>query len=141
MPLDLTSLELSIQSLKKSLNVLGLKKESPAKTPSDELETLEAGVIQNFEVAYEMSWKFMRRWLEANGDIKSLEGITRKELFRQAREHQLISDFDLWLQFHEARNNTSHSYNVAIAQQTIAIAPVFLRAAMDFLQTLKTHND
>ena len=33
---------------------------------SDLFETVKAGVIQHFEVAYELCWKFIQRWIKEN---------------------------------------------------------------------------
>ena len=37
--------------------------------------TLRSGVIQNFEVAYELSWKFMKRWLSFNVSPELIDGL------------------------------------------------------------------
>jgi N-acetyl-beta-hexosaminidase len=34
-------------------------------TDQDLTETTRSGVVQNFEVAYEQSWKVMRHWISA----------------------------------------------------------------------------
>ena len=57
-------------------------------------EAVRAGVIQNFEIAYEQSWKMMKRWLEDSVGATYVDGVTRRELFRLAAEHRLITDVD-----------------------------------------------
>lgn len=60
---------------------------------TDEKEVIQAGLIQNFELTYELCWKFMKRWLELNLMIGLMDGTIGKELFRNALENKLISDF------------------------------------------------
>ena len=99
--------------------------------------SLRSGVIQNFEVAYELSWKFMKRWLEINISPDIVTGVTRREFYRIAKQNLLVSDVNMWWIFHEARNNTSHIYNEDVAEETLNIAFDFLRFAEDFTNVLK----
>ena len=81
-------------------------------TPSD---ILRDSVIQRFEYTYEIAWKMMKRWLEANLSASEVDGIVRRELFRIAAQQQLIQDPLEWFQYHQARNMTSHIYDEATA--------------------------
>ena len=59
-------MNLYLDSLAKSINALerAVKTASSLDTFDKDLqEAVRAGVIQNFEVAYEQSWKMMERWL------------------------------------------------------------------------------
>ena len=138
MKLDFTSLENAVASLERSINA--------ARTYADMLppqlkETVRSGIIQNFEVAYELSWKMMKRWIENNISAESVDGVTRRELFRQAAENRLIADVDQWMRFHASRNETSHTYNNETAQEVSASANEFLTAAQSFLTSLRARND
>lgn len=138
MKLDFTSLENAVASLERSINA--------ANTYADQLppelkETVRSGIIQNFEVAYELSWKMMKRWIENNISAESADGVTRRELFRQAAENRLIADVDQWMRFHASRNETSHTYNNETAQEVSASANEFLTAAQSFLTSLRARND
>ena len=54
--LDLTALKKSIHALQESLSVF----QSHQNTADEALKrTLQAGVIQNFELTYKVSWKFI----------------------------------------------------------------------------------
>ena len=55
-----------------------------ATLPPEIKETVRGGIIQNFEVAYELSWRMMKRWLESNINAETVDGVTRRELVRQA---------------------------------------------------------
>jgi nucleotidyltransferase substrate binding protein (TIGR01987 family) len=137
MPLDLTSLEKSVAALRLSCTETssGLAELSPALR-----ETVKAGVIQQFEVAYEQGWKSMKRWLEENVGAETVDGVSRRELFRRAAESRLIDDVERWMQFHRARNETSHTYSSETAGEVYAIALEFLPAAEALLAALRARN-
>ncbi len=100
-----------------------------------------AGVIQNFEFSYELSWKFIKRWLSENIGSTYVDGVTRRELFRLAAQSRLIDDVDKWMFYHAARNQTSHIYNEDIAREVFDTAKDFSLAAKDLLVRLEAQND
>jgi nucleotidyltransferase substrate binding protein (TIGR01987 family) len=100
-----------------------------------------SGVVQNFEFTYELSWKFIKRWLDYNLGSSNIDGATRRELFRLAAEHQLIQSVDDWMFFHQARNQTSHTYNEDTAQEICQSAEKFLPLVQALLNRLKEKND
>lgn len=104
-------------------------------------EAVKAGVIQSFEVAYEQSWKMMKRWLEANSSPLDVDGVSRRQLFRLAAEAGLIIDVDLWMLFHKARNETSHTYDIEKARAVLEMISPFLSACTDLSLALKAKND
>jgi len=105
------------------------------------LNTLQAGVIQHFEFTYELCWKFLKRWLERNLGRSEVEGISRRELFRLAHESRFIDDVKLWMIFHAARNQTSHTYEQTTADDVLKVAIEFLPQAQELLERLLAHND
>jgi nucleotidyltransferase substrate binding protein (TIGR01987 family) len=137
MTLDLTSLEKSVLALQRSVveGVPCLHELSPALR-----DTLKSGVIQHFEVAYEQSWKAVKRWLEYNVGTEAVDGVPRRELYRHAAEHHLIEDVEHWMGFHRARNETSHTYSSDTAEEVYAVAVAFLPAALALLTALRTRN-
>ena len=110
--------------------------------PVDLRETVRAGVIQNFEVSYESSWKFIQRWLRENGPPHEADAPrTRKDLFRMAANADLLEDPVPWFRFGEARNLTSHTYDEAHAQGSFEVAASFLPYAKQLLARLELRND
>ena len=137
MNLHLNSLTKSIDALERSVNTA-----SSLDTSDDDLrETVRAGVIQNFEVAYEQCWKMMKRWLEENIGSTYVDGVTRRELFRLAAENRLITDVDQWMDYHNERNQTSHTYNEETAQSVFEEATEFVHDAKQLLRALEARND
>ncbi len=139
MALDLSSLQKGVASLERSIGVAG--SEIKGEVDTDIEEVIRAGVIQNFEFTYELCWKFIQRWLEVNVGASYVSGITRRELFRLAAEQKLIDDVDNWAEYHEARNETSHTYDQDKAEDVFTVAKKFLQDAKQLLANLEKRND
>lgn len=137
MTLDLSSLQKAVGSLERAIGIAN----SLTSGLDDEEEVIHAGVIQNFEFTYELCWKFMKRWLEANAPGQIVDSLTMKELFRMAAERHLIQNVEMWFEYHKARNKTSHIYDVEVAEDVYEIAVRFLTDAKAFLKTLERKND
>lgn len=139
MALELESLHCAICSLENAIRV-SLQKQADPTTPLAEIDVIRAGVIQNFEFTYELCWKFMKRWLEEQIGSTYVDGVPRRELFRLAAENRLLTDVDRWMDFHQARNRTSHTYDTATAQAVFQESLAFLPAAQDFMHQLSRRN-
>lgn len=134
--LDLSSLIKAIKSLKSSLRVAG----STGKRSKEERDTIKAGVIQTFEFTYELCWKFLKRYLGNNLGKNYIDGVSRRELFRLGAENHLIKDVGAWMEYHDQRNETAHTYDEATAEKVFAAAKKFSKDAEDFLSNLKKRN-
>lgn len=131
--LDITSLRSAVAALAQSVEVCNRDAHYDDATRA----TLRSGVIQNFEVAYELCWKFMKRWLEVFQGVSDSDFLAKKDLFRYAFEAGLISDSAVWFAFHKVRNRTSHTYNETTADEVFETAQTFLSAARAFLEELE----
>lgn len=140
MPLELTNLRNSIQSLSDLLEVAENDTRMGQFTDV-ERNGIRAGVIQNFEVTYELAWKLMARWLNTYIGTGIADGVTRRHLFRLAAERRLIHDVDQWMQHHEARNTTSHIYDEEKADWVYQETREFVHDARYLLQALDASND
>jgi nucleotidyltransferase substrate binding protein (TIGR01987 family) len=140
MKLELSSLTMAIASLEKSINSYHVLCKNSSLTIND-IDTVKAGVIQNFEVAYEQCWKFMKRWIELNVSADVVDGVSRRELFRVGAENRLLDDVSFWMEFHQSRNLTSHTYNATTAGHAFDSALLFIDAAREFLKRLEERND
>ena len=71
-----------------------------------------AGIIQFFEMAFELSWKLLKDYLEAEGyNVGS-----PREAIKQAFQIGLIENGHEWMAALSDRNLTTHTYNEATAQ-------------------------
>lgn len=139
MALDLSSLHKAVASLERAVKVASSQIKGKVKTPKEEV--IRAGVIQNFEFTYELCWKFMKRWLETNFGGTSVDGISRKELFRMAAENRLIGDVAAWFEYNGLRNETTHTYDPKTADDVYKAALRFCADARTFLTALESKND
>ncbi len=139
MSLNFDSLRKSIDSLDRAVTVA---EKGRIILDEDTIETLRAGVIQNFEVAYEQCWKMIQRWLKENRSAEEAENPrTRKDLFRYAAKNKLIENPVSWFTYGEARNLTSHTYDEEKALSVFRTAGLFLRDAQYLLRQLESMND
>ena len=139
MSLSLTSLEKAVSALERSVRISG---EEMNNLHPDLQETVRAGVIQNFEVSYEQSWKMIQRWIKENQSSEEAENSrTRKDLFRWAARLGLILDPEPWFEYGESRNLTAHTYDQDKAEEAFRIAGEFVADAKYLLQQLEKLND
>lgn len=138
--LDLSALESALAALERALSVTADTQRWQHFDMATQ-EALKAGVIQTFEVAYEQSWKMMRRWLAVNLVAGDVDGVPMRQLYRFAAKAGLIEDVDAWMDSHKARNQTSHTYNRAVAQAVFDMAPAFAKQSRSMLMQLEQRND
>ncbi|WP_116474214.1 nucleotidyltransferase substrate binding protein [Zobellella maritima] len=138
--LDLSSFEKALAALGEAIEATASPELKRLMTPA-QYHTLRAGLVQSFEFTYELSWKFIKRWLEANLGAVYVDGVSRRELFRIAAEHRLIDDVEQWVFFHKLRNLTSHTYDQDTANEVCEGAVLFYRQAEGLLSVLASRND
>lgn len=140
MPLELDSLKKAVSALNA---VLAKSDDTEFMRGLDEVarNAIKSGAIQHFEFTYELCWKFIKRWLAVNVSPTAADGVARRELFRLAAENRLIDDVEQWMRHHEARNQTSHTYDLEIAESVYVAAHDFARDAQRLLEALEARND
>jgi nucleotidyltransferase substrate binding protein (TIGR01987 family) len=140
MPLELESLQKAVAALRA---VLAKSDDAEFMRGLDEIaqNAIKSGAIQHFEFTYELCWKFIKRWLEMNVSATSVDGVTRRELFRYAAENRLIDDVDRWMRHHDARNKTAHTYEPTIAESVYVAVHDFALDAQELLKALEARND
>ena len=140
MNLDLSPIKMAVKSLEEAV-LNGCDATFMSSLTQSQRRLIIAGVIQNFEFTYELSWKFIKRWLSENVGSTYVDGVTRRELFRLGAQSQLIADVDEWMVYHKARNQTSHTYDEKTAQEVFETAVEFVHAAKRLFEQLEVKND
>lgn len=137
MALDLTSFKKAVESFE-GVTQAASSKDKMAVLDKHQKNAIRAGVIQNFEFTYELSWKFMQRWLRENQGSSEIDYLrSRKDLFRAAAKYGLIQDPLPWFEYSDARNLTSHTYSEDKAEIVFQTALRFVSDAKLLLQTLE----
>lgn len=83
----------------------------------------------------------MKRWLEYNDSADAVNALSRKDLFRTAHEYKLITNPKLWFQFHALRNESSHTYNISVAEEIYGAIPSFIGQTQTLFEALEAKND
>ena len=87
----------------------------------------KAGIIQFFEISFELAWKLMKDYLEFEGyNIKS-----PREAIKTAFSIELIDNGDIWLEALGDRNLTVHTYNESDAEE------IYEKIKEDYFKLLK----
>ena len=80
-----------------------------------ELSKLEKqGLIQAFEIVYELSWNSIRDFYQSQGET-SIQGS--RDAFRMAFNRGLISDGEIFMKTIKSRQLTTHTYNEETADE------------------------
>lgn len=76
-------------------------------------EAERGGLIQFFETAFELIWKTLKDYLEAEGFAVNSPRATLKQAFQQG----LLADGTQWMEMLEDRNLTAHTYDDAVSKK------------------------
>jgi nucleotidyltransferase substrate binding protein (TIGR01987 family) len=71
-----------------------------------------SGIIKDFEIAYELSWKSLKLFLEKQGH----ETGSAKNVFSKAYQLGQLKDETPWLEIIEDRNLAVHTYDEKLAE-------------------------
>jgi nucleotidyltransferase substrate binding protein (TIGR01987 family) len=71
-----------------------------------------AGLIQFFEMSFELAWKVLKDYLEAEG----FTVVSPRDSIKQAFQMGLLDDGRVWLEALQDRNLTMHIYEAKIAE-------------------------
>lgn len=76
-------------------------------------ELERAGIIQFFEMTFELAWKVLKDYLEADGYIVK----SPRETVKQAFQIGLIENGHVWIDALANRNLTTHTYDEELANK------------------------
>lgn len=113
------------QNLKRAFEQLSEGSDRYHKESLDKL--LQEGIIQRFEYTFELTWKTMKDYLEAERElVKSPRSVIKK-----AFEYELIEDGTLWMDILDSRNLLSHTYDEKLFKEA------FTKIVQDYYPALK----
>ncbi|OIP86882.1 hypothetical protein AUK05_02580 [Candidatus Shapirobacteria bacterium CG2_30_35_20] len=94
---------------------------------------IKDSAIQRFEFCMDLTWKILKTILEQEHGI-----IVKspKETFKMAYQNKLINYDQKWIDFVDLRNNTVHTYNEELANQTFSQLPGFLILVKKLINSL-----
>jgi nucleotidyltransferase substrate binding protein (TIGR01987 family) len=138
--LDLSALRGAVSSLEDGLEVVS--NDDWFNQQSDKVQnTLIAGVIQNFEFVYEISFKMIKRQIEEeSASPDEVDESNFRDVLRLAAEKGLVADVEPWFKYRKMRNITAHTYDHEKAQQVYQDTLIFISDARALLQALETRN-
>ena len=97
----------------------------------DEIEEMAA--VQVFEVCFELAWKVCQKVLNHQGK----EARFPREVLRLAAEAELIKDPEIWFEFMDKRNITSHTYDINVLDEIFSLLPEFVEEFNDLINNLQ----
>lgn len=126
MTLDVS--EISLVELKKASKTLHEIVEEP------KTNIIRDATIQRFEYTFELAWKTLKRYFEANN---ALFEYNVKNIIREAGKQGLVDSVEDWFEFLKARNETSHAYSEPIAEKVYRAAIKFSPAVEKMISRLE----
>ena len=89
-------------------------------------EAEKMGVVQAFEIAYELSWRILKKILKFRG----VDTSAARDVFRESAKLKLLTDAEQWFAYLKKRNITVHAYRKEILDE------LFANTAKEFLTDL-----
>ncbi len=94
------------------------------------------GLIHGFEFTHKLGWNVLKDYLESKGYTGL---IGSRDATRTAFKNQLIADGDAWMDMIKARNQSSHTYNLDVAESIaqdilLRFYPAFVELVTTFSQ-------
>src|SRR3989338_616591 len=87
-------------------------------------EFIRDSAIKRFELAFDLSWKAIKAFLEEQGVTCSSPMSCFKEAYRQG----VLEYKDVWISMVETRNKTVHTYDMKLAEEVYSTLPKALEA-------------
>lgn len=96
-------------------------------------EVERAGLLQLFNLAWDLVWKVLREYIEVEGGI-IVQPVTPHSTVRAAMEAGMIIDRQDWMDALETRNKIAHIYSLDMANELLPLVtdrfvPMMIRFA------------
>lgn len=93
------------------------------------------GLIQSFEFTHELAWNVMKDFFLDQGNT-SIAGS--RDATREAFKAGLLANGEIWMEMIKSRNQTSHTYNKAVAEEIVGkVIDQYLAEFESFAQTME----
>ena len=97
-------------------------------------EIERAGLIQFFELTFELAWKTLKDYLESEGQSP----VSPRETLKQAFQNGLLQEGHVWMEALSDRNLSTHTYDEATSlQMEKTIREKYFPALQELHKTLK----
>ncbi len=118
--------EISTEQLDKAISRLEESLTAYRSAPDDLM--IRDSVIKRFEFTFELAQSLLRKFVVAMSvNQKEREQLTFPTMIRTAsQDGVLLHGYDVWKDYREARNRTSHAYNEDQAIKVMEAVPGFL---------------
>src|SRR3954463_5454605 len=115
-----------------------LLQKSLLRLETEKLDELgQMGVIQAFEVSYELVWKILQKILNQQG----VEARSPRETFRLAAQFGYLDNPQTWLGFGQERNLASHAYREEILHELLNLLPQFIPELTKIINNLQAKEE
>ncbi|MBF0294976.1 MAG: nucleotidyltransferase substrate binding protein [Magnetococcales bacterium] len=105
----------------------------------DSLSRLEQeGAIQRFEFAYELAWKTLKDYLEAQG--VAIREAAPRTVIKEAFSVGILEDAQVWMEILQQRNLLSHTYDFKTFEQALQKLSERYFLAFERLHTFFLHK-
>lgn len=89
------------------------------------------GIVQRFEYTFELAWKTLKDFLEAEGVV--VTPSTPRQVLKEAFKAKILEDGQLWIDMLDHRNLLSHRYDGRSFDEASAAIEQQYLAALDAL--------
>lgn len=96
-------------------------------------EFMRDSAIKRFELAFDLSWKTIKAFLEEKGVSCTSPTGCFKEAYRQS----LISFDEIWVELTKTRNKTVHTYDEELAEEVYSKLPEALSVFQKLAKGIK----
>lgn len=114
-------------NFKRALENLRRSVQTPITEPRD-----LSGIIKDFEMSYELSWKVLKKTLLTAGHST----LGAKDVFSKAYQLGYLSEEAVWLKMIGDRNQTSHVYDESEAKKIVERITNEYLPALEYIQKL-----
>jgi nucleotidyltransferase substrate binding protein (TIGR01987 family) len=138
MKLDISPFEKALSQLEKSMGYLHSEL---ARQDEGLKDQFRAATIQAFEYSYELGTKMLRRQLEQiAANPAEIREMVFMDMIRTGAEAGLVQQVSKYRVYREKRNMTSHTYDLAKAEEVLAVLDDFLKEMFFLRDELKSRN-